>query len=56
MSMHDPSKPVLIRPLPQAPESRWSVLSRTVPAWIVLSLVPVAAVAFGGALATIGTP
>jgi hypothetical protein len=53
----EPSKPVLIRPLPpQAPESRWSVLSRTVPAWIVLALLPVAAVFAGGALATISMP
>ena len=52
-----PSKPVLIRPLPpQAPESRWNVLSRTVPAWIVLSLLPVMAILAGGALASISAP
>jgi hypothetical protein len=57
MSTSDPSKPVLIRPLPpQAPESRWSMLSRNVPAWTVLSLLPVLAVLFGGLLAQIAAP
>jgi hypothetical protein len=58
MSTHrEPSKPVLIRPLPpRAPESRWSALGRTVPAWMVLSLLPVLAVVLGGALASVSTP
>ena len=52
-----PSKPVLIRPLPpQAPESRWSVLSRTVPAWIVLLLLPLLAILAGGVLALAAAP
>jgi hypothetical protein len=57
MSTHDPSKPVLIRPLPAPdPESRWSVLSRTVPAWLVFTLLTLAAVLAGGALGAFGTP
>jgi hypothetical protein len=58
MSMpRDPSKPVLIRPLPpQAPESRWSMLSKTVPAWMVLSLLPILAVLFGTVLAQVAAP
>jgi len=53
----NPSKPVLIRPLPpQAPDSRWAVLSKTVPAWIVLSLLPVMAILAGGALASVTSP
>ena len=58
MSMpRDPSKPVLIRPLPpQAPESRWSMLSKTVPAWIVLSLLPLLAILAGGVLALAAAP
>jgi len=57
MSTSDPSKPVLIRPLPpQAPESRWSMLSRSVPAWTVLSLLPLLAVLAGGLLAQIAAP
>ena len=58
MSMkRDPSKPVLIRPLPpQAPESRWNALSRTVPAWMVLSLLPVLAILAGSVLAQVASP
>ena len=53
----DPSKPVLIRPLPpQAPESRWTALSRTVPAWMVLSLLPVLAILAGSVLAQVAAP
>lgn len=53
----DPSKPVVIRPLPpQAPESRWSAIHRHVPAWMVLALLPVIAVLAGTVLAQIGTP
>ena len=56
-TLRDPSKPVVIRPLPpRDPESRWSVLSRRVPAWMVLSLLPLAAVLAGTVLAQIGTP
>jgi hypothetical protein len=58
MSMpRDPSKPVVIHPLPpQDPESRWTALNRRVPAWMVLTLLPVAAVLAGTVLAQIGTP
>ena len=58
MSMkRDPSKPVLIRPLPpQAPESRWSMFSRSVPAWMVLSLLPVLAILAGSILAQAAAP
>ena len=53
----DPSKPVVIHPLPpQAPESRWTALNRRVPAWMVLALLPVAAVLVGTMLAQIGMP
>ena len=53
----DPSKPVLIRPLPPAaPESRWSLFSKTVPAWTVLSLLPVLALLAGKVLATLASP
>jgi len=56
-TQRNPSKPVLIRPLPpQAPESRWSVLSRTVPAWMVLSLLPVLAILAGSILAQVAAP
>ena len=58
MSMpRDPSKSVVIHPLPpQAPASRWSLLSRRVPAWAVLGLLPVLAVLLGTVLAQMGTP
>jgi hypothetical protein len=58
MSMQrESSNAVVIRPLPpQAPESRWAALSRAVPAWIVLALLPVLAVLAGTVLAQIGTP
>ena len=56
-TQRDPSKPVLIRPLPpQAPESRWSAMSRTVPAWMVLALLPVLAVLAGSVLAQVAAP
>jgi hypothetical protein len=58
MSTHfDPSKPVVVRPLPpQDPEPRWHMLTRSVPPWTVVVLLPLAAVLAGGALGTIGTP
>ena len=56
-TQRNPSKPVLIRPLPpQAPESRWSALSRTVPAWMVLGLLPVLAILAGSVLAQVAAP
>jgi hypothetical protein len=56
-TLHDPSKAVLIRPLPPpAAEPRWRVLTRAVPVWTVLALLPLLAVLAGGALGTIGTP
>jgi hypothetical protein len=58
MSMpRNPSKPVVIHPIPpQDPETRWSALGRSVPAWMVLALLPVLAVLAGTVLAQIGTP